>query len=42
MNDLSHRGLKDLLAPSIAALEGVNPKIEIPEPARKALFALRG
>jgi HEAT repeats len=42
MYDLSHRGLKDPLAPVMAALEGVDPEIEVPEPARKALFALRG
>jgi hypothetical protein len=42
MNDLSHRGLKGPLAPVMAALEGVDPEIEVPEPARKALLALRG
>ena len=42
MYDLSHRGLKDPLAPAMAALEGVDPEIEVLEPARKALFALRG
>jgi len=42
MYDLSHRGLKDPLPPVMAALEGVDPKIEIPEPARKARFALGG
>jgi len=42
MYDLSHRGLQDPLAPAMAALEGVDPEIAVLEPARKALFALRG
>ena len=38
MYDLSHRGLKDPLAPVMAALEGVDPKIEVPEPPGKPSF----
>ncbi len=40
--DLSHKGFRDQLAPVMAALEGVDPGIEIREPARKALQALGG
>jgi hypothetical protein len=42
MYDLAHKGFRDQLGPVIAALEGVDPEIEIREPARRALQALRG
>jgi HEAT repeat protein len=42
MYDLSHKGLRDLLAPVMAALEGVDPEIGVPEPTRKVLQALQG
>jgi hypothetical protein len=42
MYDLAHKGFRDQLAPVMAALEGVDPEIEIREPARKALQALGG
>jgi hypothetical protein len=42
MYDLAHKGFRDQLAPVMAALEGVDPEIQIREPARKALQALGG
>jgi HEAT repeat protein len=42
LHDLSKRGLKDLLTPVLAALEGSYPEIGIHEPALKALQRLRG
>jgi HEAT repeat protein len=40
--DLAHKGFRDQLAPVLAALDGVDPEIEIHEPARKALQELGG
>jgi HEAT repeat protein len=42
MYDLAHKGFRDQLAPVMAALDGVDPEIEVREPARKALHQLRG
>jgi hypothetical protein len=42
MYDLAHKGFRDQLSPVMAAIEGVDPEIEIREPARKALQELRG
>ena len=42
MYDLSHKGFRDQLAPVMDAIEGVDPEIEVREPARKALQAIAG
>jgi hypothetical protein len=42
MYDLAPKGFRDQLAQVIAALEGVDPEIEIRELTRKALQVLGG
>jgi HEAT repeat protein len=42
LHDLSKKGLKGLLTPVLAALEGVDPEIEVHGPVLKALQGLMG
>jgi hypothetical protein len=41
LHDLSKKGYMGLVAPILAALEGIDPEIEVPEPTRAALRKLK-
>ncbi len=42
LHDLAGKGLRELVAPVLAALEDIEPTVEVPWAARTALKALRG